>query len=151
MIFDRLTNHSQYKIFGEKIKQGFDFLLKNDLETMKDGRYSILGDEICANIQTIITKPKEDKKWEVHRKYIDIQYLIKGSEAVGYGILEDFETDVPYDIEKDIAFLKTNKSFNYVNLNAGDFVIFYPNDVHSPMLAVCNAEEIKKAIVKIRI
>lgn len=151
MIFDRLKNASQYNILGEKIKKGFDFLINTDLKSLPSGKYEIDGDKIFANVQTLTTKPKEDKKWEVHKKYIDIQYVIKGREKMGYGILEDFKKVAnPYDNKKDIEFLDGEK-FNYIDVNEGDFVIFYPNDVHAPMLSVESNEEIKKVIVKIAI
>ena len=151
MIFDRLSNCEQYFLLGEKIKKGFEFLLNNDLANLADGKYEILGDEIFANVQSLKTKDKSLKKWEVHRKYIDIQYVIKGSECMGYGILEDFrEVVVPYDSEKDVEFLNGDK-FNFINVEQGDFVVFYPNDVHAPMLSVDEAKEIKKVIVKIAI
>ena len=50
-----------------------------------------------------------------------------------------------------MAFLDTKKEYNYVNVEEGEFVIFYPNDVHAPMLSVGEAQEIKKVIVKIKI
>ena len=150
MIFDRLNNSKQYEILGEKFKLGFDFLKNNNLKTLKDGKY-VINDEIYANVQTLTTKNKDEKKWEVHKDYIDIQYLITGKESMGYGILEDFRETVPYDKTKDVAFLETEKPFNYVNLEENDFVIFYPNDVHSPMLSVDKNIEIKKVIVKIKI
>ncbi len=149
MIFDRLKNASQYYVLGEKIKKGFDFLINTDLKSLPDGKYEIDGNEIFANVQTLKTKAKEDKKWEVHRKYIDIQYVIKGREKMGYGILEDFKTIVsPYAPEKDLEFLDGEK-YNYIDVYEGDFVMFYPNDIHAPMLKVNNEEEIKKVIVKI--
>lgn len=151
MIFDRLNNFKQYLLLNERFKNGFDFLLNNNLSELKDGKYNIDGDDIYANVQTMFTKDKQEKKWEVHRDYIDIQYVIRGKEAMGYGILEDFTSDIPYDKQKDIEFLKTKKEYNYVNVKAGDFVIFYPNDVHAPMLSVDGSEEIKKVIVKIKI
>ncbi len=151
MIFDRLKNSEIYNILGEKIEKGFAFLKNTDLKNLPDGKYEIDGNEIFANVQTLKTKPKEEKKWEVHRKYIDIQYVIKGREKMGYGILEDFKTIIsPYDNEKDLEFLD-GKKYNYINVYEGDFVVFYPNDVHAPMLSVENSEEIKKVIVKIAI
>ena len=150
MIFYRLNNSKQYEILGEKFKACFDFLKNNDLKTLKDGKYTI-NDGVFANVQSLTTKNKDEKKWEVHKDYIDIQYLITGKEAMGYGILEDFRETIPYDKEKDVAFLETSKAFNYVNLEENDFVIFYPNDVHSPMLSVDENIEIKKVIVKIKI
>ena len=53
-----------------------------------------------------------------------------------------------YDKEKDVEFLN-GKKFNFVDVQEGDFVIFYPNDVHAPMLSVKEPTDIKKVIVKI--
>lgn len=150
MIFDRLSNSKQYEKLNEKFKIGFDFLKNNNLKEMKDGRYDI-AEGVFANVQSLKTKNKSEKKWEAHKDYIDIQYVIKGQECMGYGILEDFKkVVVPYDKEKDIEFLDGEK-FNYINVNENDFVIFYPNDVHAPMLSVKEDIEIKKVIVKIKI
>lgn len=150
MIFDSIENASKYFILGERIKKGFDFLLNTDLENLKPNRYEIENDEIFANVQILTTKNKEDKKWEAHRKYIDIQYLIKGQECMGYGFLKNFKTSVEYDDKNDIEFLSGDK-FNYINLSKGEFVIFYPDDVHAPVLNVDENKEIKKVIVKIKI
>lgn len=151
MIYDRLTNSKKYYALGKNIQKGFEFLLSSDLKNMADGRYSIDGDKIYANIQSLKTKPIEDRKWEAHRKYIDIQYVIKGEEKMGYGILDDFNKIIEeYDSERDITFLDTDKNnYNFIGVKAGDFVIFYPDDVHAPMLAYDKPEEIKKVIVKI--
>lgn len=151
MIYDRLTNAEQYFCLGEKFKKAFEFLVNTDLKKIEDGKYEIDGDEIFANVQSLTTKNKDDKKWEVHRKYIDIQYVITNKECMGYGILEDFkEITDKYDDEKDVEFLNGEK-FNYINVIEGDFVIFYPNDVHAPMLSVKENIDIKKVIVKIKI
>ena len=123
MIFDRLSNSKQYEKLNEKFKIGFDFLKNNNLKEMKDGRYDI-AEGVFANVQSLKTKNKTEKKWEVHKDYIDIQYVIKGEESMGYGILEDFKkVVVPYDKEKDIEFLDGEK-FNYIDVNENDFVIF---------------------------
>ena len=151
MIYDRLSNCEQYYVLGNKFKKAFEFLKNTDLITLSDGSYEIDGKEIYANVQSLKTKPVEEKKWEVHRRYIDIQYVISGQEKMGYGILEDFsEILVPYDNEKDVEFLNGEK-YNFVNVGAGDFVIFFDNDVHAPMLAYDEPMNIKKVIVKIAI
>ena len=150
MIFDNLDNCEAY--YGLKnLKQGFEFLKNTDLKNLKDGQYKIDGDRIFANVQSLTTKPKEDKKWEVHRKYIDIQYVINGCECMGFGLLENFSTVIePYNSEKDVEFMD-GKGFSFVNVKEGNFTVFYPNDVHAPMLAVDKPENIKKVIVKIAI
>lgn len=151
MIYDRLSNCEQYYILGEKFKKAFEFLKNTDLKSIEDGSYEIDGKEIYANVQSLKTKPIEEKKWEVHRNYIDIQYVIKGKEKMGYGILEDFEEiTIPYDNDKDVGFLN-GKEFNFIDVKEGNFVIFYPNDVHAPMLAYSEPIDIKKVIVKIKL
>ncbi len=150
MIFDNLNNMEQYYKLNENFKIGFEFLLNNDLKSLKDGKYQIKGDEVFANIQSLTTKEKSQKKWEAHKKYIDIQYVISGKECMGYGIYEDFKTSEKYDEIKDVEFLEGEK-YNYINVEENEFVIFYPNDVHAPMLCVENPEQIKKVIVKIAI
>ena len=149
MIFDRLSNCEQYYSLNEKFKKAFEFLKNTDLVHLDEGSYEIDGKNIYANVQSVDLKPVEEKKWEVHRKYIDIQYVITQKEKMGYGILEDFKTIIEkYDDNRDVEFLDGEK-FNFVDVNCGDFVIFYPNDVHAPMLRVDKAEKIKKVIVKI--
>ncbi|MBR1617770.1 YhcH/YjgK/YiaL family protein [bacterium] len=151
MIYNRIDNANQYYSLGENIKKGFEFLLNSNLSDLKDGKYEIEGDKIYANVQTLTTKPLEMAKSEAHRKYIDIQYLIKGEEKIGYGLLDDFnEILEEYDPQKDVIFFKDFCS-NFINLSMGDFVLFYPEDVHAPMLSVKENKEIKKVIVKIAI
>lgn len=151
MIYDRLNNCEQYFSLNEKFKKAFKFLAETDLKSIEDGSYEIDGKDIYANIQSLKTKPVADKKWEAHRKYIDIQYVISGKEKMGYGILDDFKkVEIPYDEQKDIEFLNGEK-FNFVDVLEGNFVIFYPNDVHAPMLAYQEPIDIKKVIVKIAI
>ena len=149
MIYDRLNNKEQYYVLNKNFKKAFDFLSNTNLLELKEGSYEIDGKDVYANVQSIKTKPVEEKKWEVHRKYIDIQYIIKGKEKMGYGLLEDFtQTLQEYSTENDVAFLNGDK-YNFIDVKEGDFVIFYPNDVHAPMLSVKDESDVKKVIVKI--
>ena len=150
MIFDNLKNYKLYCSLNERFEKAFEFLINTDLKNLEDGKYEIDGNLIYANVQTLKTKFIEEKKCEVNRDYIDIQYLITGKEKMGYGLLKDYpEVVISYDKEKDVEFLDGDK-FNFINVLEGNFVIFYPNDVHAPMLSVNDAEEIKKVIVKIK-
>ena len=81
MIKDKLTNADTYYGISERLKQGFEWLKNNDLLNIPDGRYLIDGEKIFANVQSYITK--DDAPYEAHRRYADIQYMIKGLEKVG--------------------------------------------------------------------
>ena len=70
---------------------------------------------------------------------------------MGYGVLQDFnQITQAYDEQKDVEFLNGD-TFNFVNVQEGDFVVFFDNDVHAPMLAINESMLIKKVIVKIAI
>ena len=151
MIFDKLKNAAIYYPMHSGFKKGFEFLIDSDLRALEEGKYDIDSDNIFASVQSLTTKPVKDQKWEVHRRYIDIQYLIYGVERMHYGNLADFDfAHTQYDREKDIQFLD-GRVYNAVNLQKGDFVIFYPHDVHAPMLSVVSPQDIKKVIVKVAV
>ncbi|MDD5435916.1 MAG: YhcH/YjgK/YiaL family protein, partial [Nitrospira sp.] len=84
MITDLLNNASQYSKMNMKIETALNYLQDTDLSNLKPGRYEIDGSDIFALMQNYETKPKENGFWEAHRKYIDIQYVIKGTELIGY-------------------------------------------------------------------
>ena len=50
--------------------------------------------------------------------------------------------------EKDIAFLAEGQQEKTVILNEGDFVVFYPGEVHKPLCAVGAPAKVRKAVVK---
>ena len=140
MIFDDFKNFDLYDI-DETVK---NFILNID-PNISTGRH-IISDKAYINIDEYKTRDDSEIKLEAHRKYIDIQYLITGKECMGYGIYKNFKSIKNYDTNKDVEFLKGEK-YNYINLEEGEFIIFYPNDVHAPMLRVDKAEKIKKVII----
>ena len=137
MIIDSLKNAKFYYALGERIAKGLKFLEENDLSQFENGKYEIEGDELFVSVQDYETKPLEQGKFEAHRKYLDIQFLIKGSERLGFGKTQDFQPVTDYDEQKDIVFLD------------GDFLIFAPSDAHMPCIAVDTPAYVKKAVVKV--
>ncbi len=149
MINDKKENaHKYYSQLNKTLKAALERLSEYDFINMKDGRYED-KDNCYMNVQTLVTKQKEHQKWEAHRKYIDIQYVIKGKERMGFGKKEDFtKVLIPYDKEKDIEFLDGDK-YDYIDVKEGEFVIFFPEDIHAPMLSVDKDIAIKKVIIKV--
>lgn len=152
MIKNSLKYTKYYYNLSEKIKAGLQYLENNDLNTLENGRYDIIGNDVYINIQDYNTKPENQGKWEAHREYIDIQYIIKGEEKIGIGEIQDFETTEAYSKDKDVEFLKTNTEVHFVTLKENDFVILYPQDVHMPQIYTSiESGYVKKAVVKVKI
>jgi YhcH/YjgK/YiaL family protein len=149
MIFDKLKNTGLYYKISDKIKEAFEYLEKTDLKNIENGKYEINGDDIFVIIQEYQTKHPEEGKWEAHKKYTDIQYIISGEESLGCLNIDEFITDSDYDEEKDIVFGTGKGSF--VTAKEGFFVIFTPEDAHMPSVCVTNPSYVKKAVVKVRV
>ncbi|HDH52856.1 MAG TPA: DUF386 family protein, partial [Nitrospirae bacterium] len=75
------------------------------------------------------------------------QYLVKGSELMGYVPLSDQAVSVEYDDEGDVAFFEGHSLF--VKLDKGMFVIFFPEDLHMP--GIGDGDPVRKVVVKVKI
>lgn len=149
MIIDKIQNASFYYGLGEKYIKAFNFIQNNNLEDFENGKYKIDGEDIFINIQDYNTKSVEESKFEAHKKYADIQFIIKGSEKLGYGDINEFEEVTKYDEEKDIVFL--NGQGNFAKAEENTFIIFMPQDAHMPCIQVDSPAYVKKAVVKIKL
>ena len=152
MIKNSLKYTKNYYKLSKKIKLALEYLEKNDLKVLDNGRYDILGDDVYVNVQDYTSKPETQGNWEAHKKYIDIQFMIKGTERIGVGEIDNYQTTEAYDESKDLEFLAVaNDNYQFINMNENDFIILYPQDVHMPQIAMNTPSYVKKAVVKISI
>lgn len=151
MIKDNIKNSAKYYNLSERIKIGLKYLKNTDFNNVENGKYEISGDEIYVMIQDYDSKPIEQGRFEAHKKYIDIQYVIEGQEQIGAGNIEKFLAITEYDEDKDIVFLtqKTNANPEFIELQENEFAIFTPEDAHMPCIAVNEPSYVRKAVVKV--
>lgn len=150
MIVDHLSNVRLYASLSPRIAKALAALQKGDLQQAADGRYPIDGEDVFALVQQYQTKPAEQGKWEAHRKYLDIQYVISGTEAMGYTTLDQMKVKEPYNEQKDIVFFEGQG--DRVTVRAGMFAMFFPQDAHMPTLSPATGENhVRKIVVKVRV
>lgn len=149
MIFDSIENAEMYYGLNSRIKTAFEFIKKTNFETLNEERVEIDGDNIFAMIQKYKTRNSEDAKWEAHRKYIDIQFMVTGAENMGFVLQDYLEIIEEYNPEKDVEFLEGLG--DYVQVNENEFVIFFPDDAHMPGLKIKENEMVHKVVVKVKI
>lgn len=149
MIADKLSNAALYYALGDRIKKGLEYLQTTDFSELEDGRHSIDGDTIFAAVSHYSTKALGEANTENHRNYIDIQYVVKGSENIGYAPYKGQEPSVPYNPEKDVSFYKCPVSL--ITMKQGSFAIFFPDDIHTPGVIIDSAEKVQKVVVKIKV
>ena len=112
-------------------------------KTIPEGRYELSGGAYY-NVVTSVSREKESALFEAHRRYIDLQYILIGSETMGCAPLAEVELATEYSEEKDCAFYSGEGEFTLYN--EGDFVLFFPEDAHMPAVGEGSC---KKVIIKI--
>jgi YhcH/YjgK/YiaL family protein len=152
MILDRLENAGFYRGLGQRVTDALNYLANADFSRVAEGRHTLDGEELFALVQRYRTKPICKAQWEAHRRYVDVQYVIQGTERMGYAPLDSRLTiQQPYDAAKDIAFFDAQGDL--FEVRAGMFVLFGPQDVHAPGLACSSGIpiEVLKVVVKCRL
>ena len=147
MVIDKLSNAEQYYGLSDRIGKALKYLQNTDLKNIEIGKHEIEGKNIFVVVSEYETKNIEQGKWEAHRKYIDIQYVVSGKEKIGYACINEMKVIGEYSEEKDVLFLEGEGDFLLVN--EGTFALFAPQDVHMPGIQVNSGQHVKKIVVKI--
>jgi YhcH/YjgK/YiaL family protein len=149
MILDNIKNRSLYASLGPRFKLAFDFISKTDLQTLSLGKHVIDGDDLFVIIMEYETKDAADCIMENHKKYIDIQYMLRGEEFMGLKTYGAEVATTPYDESKDAAFY--NPQFDsLIKVSAGQFAIFFTQDLHMPSMKVGAPAKVLKAVFKVK-
>jgi biofilm protein TabA len=154
MIFGNVNNNDDISIYPQAIQKAIKYLKENDLVSMEPGRYEIDGDNMIVQVIDAQTGDRSEKRPEVHRKYVDVQFLAKGEERIAfYPDMQDNEIEEELLEARDIIFYKNNQNVreSIVEMEPGCFAIFFPNDVHVPAIAVSKAMTIRKIVVKVNV
>jgi len=151
MILDTLAQGNAYLPLNPRFKRAFEFL-RHVTPATPVGRHEIDGEEIYAFVQQHLTKPVSEKKLEVHRRYIDIQFMLRGREIIAWAPLAGLGTPVmAFDTTVDAALYAYPVDAVPVNVVAGQFMILFPEDAHAPSVAWGDPAEVLKVVVKVAV
>ena len=112
------------------------------------GKYELDGDNIYYMVQKYDTSPDKTVA-EAHKKYIDIQYIVKGEEIIAVSPIQSEKTEVEAKEEKDVWFYECETQ--PLILKDGEFMVLYPSDLHLPGKAVNEPKEVLKVVVKVKV
>jgi YhcH/YjgK/YiaL family protein len=148
LIIDTIENSAKYLSLHPHFAKAFEFIKSQNLEAFEVGKYPIVETEVHASVSLKEGVKQEEAKFEAHNNFIDIQVCPTGSEQLGWKPRNKcVDIKGEYNIEKDVIFYG-DKPDTYFELNAGQFAIFYPEDVHAPMIG---EGLIKKLVVKVKL
>jgi len=149
VILDVLSSSARYEGLGPRFARAFQWLRSVDPSTLPDGKTAIDGDDVFVLAQRRMTKKLDLVKWEAHRKFADIQYIVEGQEAMFWEALSRTEPG-EYLEEKDFLALET-ESWVDLEVPAGQFAVFFPEDAHRPGILIPGADPVFKLVVKVRL
>jgi biofilm protein TabA len=147
---DAITFYQQYYANEAVWKKVFTYLREHQLENLAPGKYPIAGDSAYVSVTENPSKELGQAKWESHRNYIDLQYIIKGKEKIGVIPVPLATVSMPYDAAKDNANYITDAGI-YYTAEPGTFYLFFPQDAHRPNIKIEGFNVVKKLVVKIKV
>ena len=146
MILERLDNAAKYTGLRPGISEAFGFLDQPGLENLPDGKYEISGDRVYAIITRTNGRKVDEGELEAHRKYIDIQYTLTGTDFIGWDEASRCTPDNRgYNPEKDIVYYSDRPEL-WITVPAGHFAVFFSHDAHAPL---GTDADIHKIVVKV--
>ena len=143
MIIGNIKDCEKYYSVNSVFESAFEYL-----KTVEYGKNTT---NLTVNFSEPITSDEDStgkkKVFEAHRKYIDLHYIIDGTEQFGYANIDTLTPAGEYNEADDYILLCGE--VNCMTLSKGDFVIAFPEDAHIPALKYKNSEKVKRAVVKI--
>lgn len=152
MIHDCLDQAARYEKYFPALRVAFEFLRRRAKPVLAEGRHEIDGERAFALVAKYTTRDPAEGQPEAHRRYLDVQYLITGSETIYWTPLTETASPTTiYDDERDLIFFGRNSRARPVPVLTGDFVVFFPEDAHQPNCHLDGAGLVHKVVVKVRL
>lgn len=145
MIIDDIRNIVKYSELLPGIKEALE-TVESQGASMETGRYDMKNGFFM--IQKGNSKPMEEGYFEAHRKYIDVQIVVKGKEEIAWRNLSDVVEKVPYDEMKDASYYEGDET-QTMTIVEGMFYAMFPHDAHKAVRHTDLEHTFEKVVVKI--
>ena len=153
MIFGHVSDlETGFAWLPKPLKTAVEHLKQTDFAALPAGNYDLQGKDIYVQVIDMTTKAFAETRPEVHRQYIDVQYLVHGREKIGVAS-DTGRNDVSEILlhERDLLFYKAMENESTLTMTPGSFAVFMPSDVHRPGCAFDQPEAIRKVVIKVRV
>ena len=148
MILDVLENAHRYLTLNNGFGKAFEFLMRSGLKELPVGKYEIDRERVYATVARDPGRKKEDALLETHKKYIDIQLILAGTDTMGWKPKSSCRhPSGEYNQEADIQFFADGPDA-WLSTGSGAFAIFFPEDAHMPLIS---SGQIHKVVVKVAV
>lgn len=152
MIFDTIANAKQYQGIHTGIDRILEAVTAYTSNNFSCGRIVLDGSDLYMNLEEFETHSREDGVAEAHHNHIDVMYIVEGAETIYVKPASRLQNVTKeYDLERDILLADIDEDATPVRLEAGSFVVLFPQDAHGPGCNADSTRRIKKIVGKIRL
>lgn len=137
----------QYRAYLEGWNMAFEWLKTNDLEAIEPGTYYIRGDSVRAIVSEGPAAPLDSVKWEAHKNFNDLQYVVKGKAKMGVSPVAEAIVTEAYDTVNDVGFYDAEGV--YYTAEPGTFFVFTPGEAHRPGIRIEGYDTVKRIVIKV--
>lgn len=116
-----------------------------------DGRHCIRGETVFAQVSRYPTQPATTRRFEAHRRFLDVQWVASGSERILHAPTPTLQVSEPYAAEPDVVWFADPPFSSSLLLRAGDVALFFPGDAHKPGCMAGGRDDVCKVVVKVRL
>lgn len=149
MIYDKMSNLRLYKGMNKNLDTAIDFLISHNLNELPLGKTVVDQDRVFVNVMETCAAPLEERQYEFHKNYMDIQMDLIGTERVDTGDSTNAEV-IGYDEEGDVGNV-TTADLGSCLIGPEHFIICMAGEPHKPNIAVSDDLFLKKAVCKVHI
>jgi YhcH/YjgK/YiaL family protein len=148
VIYNTLFNPRYGRGLSPILNETLTALRQYDLPELAVGRHEIDGEKIFMEVMMLTTGPTETRRAKLHQEYAEIHLLISGEERIDYGMLGDWQSELPYDEARDLQPLDIIRHRQTLTMFPGMYAIFFPHEPHQVGCQLSAPMLIKKAVVR---
>lgn len=149
MIYDKLSNAKRYLGISSNLDAALRFIAEHDLNQLPLGKTVILDDQVFIYISMTNSCPPEERHFKIHKKYMDIQIDIFGTEQIAIGDSSNIEL-LEYDAQKDIGLVHSATLAECI-MSSGHFAICMADEPHKTKIISSDHTSLKKCVLKVHI
>lgn len=149
MILDNIAHRDSYRQMAD-LTQVLEYMAEQTVQTMPEAPVQLREGEVFVNPAQFITKPLEECRFELHRNFADVHYILEGSETIIVADIAETTETTPYNKVQDISFATCTKGV-VCTLYPGDFLVCFPQDAHRVGIMQNAPAPVKKLIGKIKV
>lgn len=141
MIQGTIRDFERYQLLSPALKLAAEFIRGTDWKEKSYGRYDVPGCDAYINFSENV-HIDDNTVFEAHRRYADLQFIADGDEKMRWADIDKLKLETEYDETRDCCFLR-GEAGGEVYLQKGEWVLFFPEDAHAPMIRFASGRSLK--------